>query len=295
MLLVILNYFVLANTFLVGRIAVMYAKPIFLVGFRMVVAGALLMGYRALRHRQTIYAINLSDRSLFFQAILFHIYIAYVAEYWAFQYMSSAKMNLLYSATPFISAIIAYILHAERMTSKKIMSMCLGVGALVPVLVMSHDVSEIGPQFLSISYPEVIGMLAVVSATYAWFVIKKLMDRGYSYVFINGVSMLVGGLMALVTSCVVEGVATSPVYETKPFFLWVGLLILLANVIFYNLQSALMKVYSISFLTLAGFLCPLFGVGLGWYLLNEPVHWTYGISLILIAVALWLYYQESNA
>lgn len=294
MWLVVFNYFVLANTFLVGRLAVMYAKPIFLVGFRMVVAGALLVGYRLLRHRQTIFSIKPEDRMLFLQAILFHIYIAYIAEYWAFQYMSSAKMNLLYSATPFISAFIAYLLYREKISGQKMLSMILGIGALVPILLLQHGPQELGPQFFCLSYPELIGIVAVVCSTYAWFVIKQLMHRGYSYVFINGTAMLLGGVMALLTSCTIEGMSSSPVYAIGPFFAWVSILILLANIVFYNLQSFLLTRYSIGFLTLAGFLCPLFGVFLGWFLLGEALHWTYGISLLLLMIALIIYYKAED-
>lgn len=291
MLIIVLNYIVLALTFTVGKNVLSYAKPLFTVGFRMTTAGLALLGYLYIRNKKALY-IQRKDAGLFLLVVLVHIYIPFMSEFWSLQYMNSAKMNMLYSATPFLAALMSYVLLNERLSMRKIAAICVGFIGLLPVLMQQYSLSGVHQEFLRISYPELLAIIAVVSATYAWFVMKKLLQRGYSFILVNGASMLVGGLLSLITSLIFEGADTSPVFELTPFLCWIGLLIILANIIFYNMQAYLMKQYSISLVTLAGFLCPLFGAFFGWLCLGEIITWHYYCSLAIITLALSMYYYD---
>ena len=122
--------------------------------------------------------------------------------------------------------------------------------------------------------------------------IKKLLIKGYSLVVINGVAMLIGGIFALFTSFIFEGVRDSPVFDLWPFLFWVFLLILVANIISYNLYTWLIKHYSITFVTFAGFLCPIFGAFLGWLFLGEHISWNYYFALGCIIIGLYVFYKD---
>jgi len=154
-----------------------------------------------------------------------------------------------------VAAIFSYFLLREHLGWRKLLGMVLGFLGLLPVLFVKNY-SE-GGEFLRFSGREIILLFAVVSATYAWFVIKELMQKNYSFLMINGISMFCGGVLAFITSLVFEGVKTSPIYNFWPFLGWLLLLILLANVVFYNLYAWLLKQYSITFLTFAGLLTPI--------------------------------------
>ncbi len=60
MILVVLVYAVLASTFTLAKAALDYAKPFFLIGFRMIMAGTLLLGYLAVTDKKSLY-IKKSD------------------------------------------------------------------------------------------------------------------------------------------------------------------------------------------------------------------------------------------
>jgi drug/metabolite transporter (DMT)-like permease len=286
---IVLLYALLASTFVFAKYALDFAAPVFLIGFRMTLAGTLLLGYLLLFKREYL-KIKKEDLFTFLRVAFFHIYLAFLAEFWSLQYVSSSKTNLIYSLTPFIAATLSFFLLKERLSIKKIMGMGLGVLGLCPILFLHKEGSQ-GSDFLSLSLPEMVLLIAVVSASYAWFDIKKLMNKGYSLITINGFAMITGGLAAFCTSFATEGFK-APVSNWPEFLKYVLVLILLSNVIFYNMYGWLLKRYSITFLTFAGFLCPVFGTFLGWFFRGETISWQYWVSLCTIGAALYIFYRE---
>ncbi|MFH1644083.1 MAG: DMT family transporter [bacterium] len=291
MFLVILEYLILASTFTIAKATLFYAKPFFIIGIRMTFAGILLLGFKYLTDKRSL-TLYKSDWWLFLKASIFHIYLAFIPEFWALQYLTSAKTNLIYSATPFIAALLAYFIFAEKLTRQKTIGMFIGLLGLIPIFLTQTDPREGSMELFSFSLPELVLLGAVFSATYAWFIIKKLLIKGYSLVVINGVSMFVGGIFSLLTSFIFEGVKTNPVFDFWPFLFWVLFLILMANIISYNLYAWLIKHYSITFVTFAGFLCPVFGAFLGWFFLGEHISWHYYFALLCIAIGLYVFYKD---
>lgn len=289
MFLIVLLYALLASSFVFAKYALDYAAPIFLIGFRMTLSGVLLLGYLYF-FRKDAFRLKKEDLFLFFRVAFFHIYLAFITEFWALQYVTSSKTTLIYSLTPFIAATLAYFLLKEKLNTRKVIGMCVGVLGLCPILFQTQ--SEGGEKFFSISIPEIVLLVAVVSASYAWFDIKKLMAKNYSLLMINGFAMFTGGVAAFLTSFATEGFTPAPVTEFGPFLKYVLILVILSNVIFYNMYGWLLKKYSITFLTFAGFLSPIFGTFFGWFFRNDPITWHYWLSLGLITLALFIFYRE---
>jgi drug/metabolite transporter (DMT)-like permease len=293
MLFIVLLYAILASTFTIAKIALSYAKPFFIIGFRMTFAGILLLSYLWFFNRKN-FSLKREDWWLFFKVSLFHIYFAFIPEFWSLQYISSSKVNLIYSSTPFIAALLSYFLLKERLGFKKFFGMMIGLVGLMPIFLTQTDIREATMDFLSISLPEVVLLGAVVSAAYAWFIVKQLMGKGYSLLMINGVAMLIGGLLSLPTSFILEGVSTCPIYSFWPFLFWTMMLIIIANVIVYNFYGWLLRRYTITFVTSAGFLCPIFGAFYGWFFLNENITWHYFVALAFVALGLYIFYREET-
>lgn len=291
MILVVVLYAVLASTFIFAKKAVSLANPCFLVGVRMIIAGLLLLGYYWLFYRKHL-RIKRADWWLFFKVSLFHIYIAFIFDLWSLQYISALKSTLIFSSTPFVAAVLSYFLLAERLSIKKIIGVVVGIGGLVPVVMIQASGEGVAQELTRISLPEIVLFGAVLSGAYAWFLVKRLMDRGYSFGVINGVAMLVGGIMSLATAGIVEGFA-HPVRDLYPFMGWLVLLILAANIIFYNLYGYLLqKNYSITFITFAGWLCPCFATLYEWLFMDGTITWHYFVSLGLVSLGLFIFYQE---
>ncbi len=289
MIAIIAIYALLATTFVIAKLALAYAHPFFLIGVRMSLAGLILAATLALTSRKKLW-IKREDLGSFFKIAFFHVYLAFSCEFWALQSLSSAKTNLIYTSTPFIAAILSYFILGERLSWKKGLGLALGLLGLMPVTFSKDDFITSG--WIHEMLPESILMIAVISASYAWFEIKKMMNKGYSLVWINGFAMLIGGLGSLITSLVFFGSESFHVKEPLEFLKYIALMIVVSNLIFYNAYAWLMKKYSITFLTFAGFLSPVFGAIYGHTLLGEQIGWEYLCSLALITLALYIFYQE---
>jgi len=291
MFLVVLLYAILASTFVIAKIALSYSRPFFLIGFRMTLAGILMLGFLFLFNRKH-FVIKKKDIWLFLQAALFHCYLAFVPEFWALDFLTSSKVNLIYSATPFIAAILAYFLLSEKLGFKKFAGMMIGLCGLIPIILTQTDIREAAMEFASVSLPEFVLLGAVTSAAYAWFIVKKLLQRGYSLFLINGFAFFVGGIGAFITSFCSQERHQAVITDFWPFLFWTLLLILVANIIVYNFYGWLIKRFTITFVTTAGFLCPIFGAVYGWFFLNEVISWHYFVSLFCVAVGLYLFYRQ---
>ncbi len=287
----------IASTFTIGKLALQYVQPIFFISVRMLVGGSLLLGFLYFFRRSDlkIYKKNVWD---FGAIVLFHIFFAFVAEFWALQYLSSSKVCLFYNLSPFISAVFSYFWFAEHMTKRKLFGLFLGFCGFIPVIVASGVSDSSSNAFWFFSWPELAMLISVVSACYGWIVVRKLGRQGYSMLAINGIGMLGGGLLAFFTSLVIEGMPAFRVIShsaMRDFFACAGyaaLLILLANVVFYNLYGYLLRRYTATFLSFAGFLTPVFAALYGWLLLGESVGWSFFLTIILVFCGLFIFYQE---
>ena len=298
MFLVIFLYMVIASTFTIGKLALQYLQPIFLISIRMMVGGALLLGFLYF-FRKSSFRFKKTHLWDFVLVTLFHIFFAFVTEFWALQYLNSSEVCLFYNLSPFITAVFSYLYFSEKITMRKLFGLLIGFFGFFPLLIFGIGFSTKLPSaFLFLSWPELMMLISVASASYGWIIVRKLGRQGYDIIAINGVSMFAGGLLALPVSFFFEGMpAFRPVSGSIGFdlFACIGyllLLIFLANVLFYNLYGHLLKQYTATFLSFAGFLAPLFTALYGWIFIGESVGWPFFLTIAFVAFGLSLFYQE---
>lgn len=289
MFLVVVLYAVLASTFILAKNALAYAHPCFLIAFRMTLAGCLLLGYQWM-FKRSHFRLDREDWWLFVKVSLFHIFLAFIPEFWSLQYVSALKANIIYSTTPFTAALIAYLLLGERLTTTKVIGITIGFLGLLPVFMHQAERFSTGAGS-SWLLPELVLFGAVTSSCYAWFLVKRLMNKGYKLVMINGIAMLGGGLMAIVPTVLFEDFA-HPVSAVGPFLFWVAVLILVANVVVYNLYGWLLNHYSITFISFSGFLSPSFGTMYEAVFMGGTITWHYFICLAMVALGLYIFYRD---
>lgn len=284
MVLVALLYAILASTFVLAKNSLLYAKPFFLIGFRMLLAGMLLLIFAKIRG---VLILKKCDWWLIFRVSLFHIYLSFVLEFWALQHLSALKTTLIYSSTPFIAALLSYFLLQERLRIQKKIGIFIGLLGMLPIFI---SIGGNAKELLQISLPDIVLFGAVASGAYAWFLVKELLQKGYSLLVINGVAMLLGGLGSFFTSMFFERAPF--VYSWPDFLFWVGLLIIVSNVVVYNFYGYLLHRYTITFLTFAGFLCPSFAMLYDWAFFGRALQMQYLISIVLVTVGLYIFYKN---
>ncbi len=293
MVLIFLLYALFASTFTLAKEAVSYAPPVFFIGVRMTLAGALLLAF-VRYYKKSNCVIAPKDYFWFSIIILFHIYCSYVFEFIAMQHLTSGKACLIYNLMPFVTAFFSYIFFKEVMTPKKWLGLSIGLIGSVPLLMAHTDTQEYSWGAVGrISLPEMYMLIAVFAAAIGWIAMKKLTKSGeYSYFFVNAVGMAGGGILALCSSAAFETWPSAAQLCTFPFLRTLFLMILIGNIICYNLYGKLLEIYSATVLSFFGFFTPAFGALFGWLWLGESVSISFFITLAFVAFGLFLFYQE---
>ncbi len=316
MILVLLAYLLLSSTFVIGKAALTYAQPIFLIGVRMTLGGLFLLAYIYL-FKKNQWKIKKEDIWLFIQIAFFHIYLSFILEFWSYTYVTASKAAFMFNLSPFITALFAYIFFNEQMTVRKWAGLLVGFAGSLPILIAQAPSMELSAgSFLFLSVPEVCLLISATSGVYGWIVMKKLVvNKHYSPIFVNGIGMFFGGIAAFFTSFLAEqkpllkyascstkialldqSLLDAWFCHSLPnffmFMFYVLLLILVANIIFYNFYGFLLKKYTPTFLSLVGLLCPLFTALLGWLFLGETVTWVFFLSLAIVMAGAYIFYKD---
>ena len=304
MILVLLLYVLFASTFTLGKLALLYLPPIFFVAVRMLAGGVLLLGYLYWFNRSS-WRFEKRDIGYFAQVSLFLMYIAFVAEFWAMQFVSAAKACLLYNLSPFVTALLAYFLLKDRLSKKQWVGLVIGFLGFIPIIISQPGLESLTPHWGAFSMPELFLLLSVMASCYGWIVMKLLVsERGYSPVMVNGVAMFWAGVFSLITSFAVEGkpvllTASKGFYGLSPYeysmamaAFSVALIILISQVVCFNLYAYLLKTYSVVFIAFAGFTTPLFAALYDVVLFREVVPMAFFATVSLVAVGLYIFYQD---
>jgi drug/metabolite transporter (DMT)-like permease len=202
------------------------------------------------------------------------------------QYMPSSKACLLYNLSPFVSYLFSYFLSVEKITIKKIIGLLIGFFGFLPLLL-----SQSGNNSAHFSLPELLIILSVCSMSYGWIIVHKLIkEHNYEATLINGISMTCGGLLALVTSWLVE--VHTPINDIVTFLGILTIIILVSNLVCHTLYTNLLKTYSPTFLSFASFISPLCAALFGWIFLHETITWQFILAGGCIITGLALFYRD---
>lgn len=289
---VLLLYALFASVIVTSKTALMYTQPFFLVGARMLLAGIILLAYQSFYQKQKFSFSSKTWIRLFFLAI-FNIYLTNVFEFWGLRFLTSFKTCFIYSLSPFLSALFSYFIFSETLSIKKWGGLLLGIIGFVPILLTQTSSEEMSGQVLFFSWAELSVMIAAICSVLGWIFLKQLVNEdGLAPMMANGISMFIGGAIALAHSFAVEDWNPFPVTNYTIFFECTLLLIVVSNLICYNLYGTLLKKYTATFMSFAGFTTPLFTALFGWLVLGEIVTWPFYVSFVIVLFGLLIFDQD---
>lgn len=275
-------------TFTISKILIGFAPPMFVIGIRMTIAGSLLTGLAYLFNK---YKDRFDRRSWIYlaQVSFFGICLPYLLRYWSLQFLPVIKTAVIYNTAPFGTFIFSYFLLKERSSIRKWIGLVIGFAAILPVLISGRDMGAHAFGFLS--WPEIAMLCAVMSFSYGWVIMKKLVLHSHASPFaINGISMFFGGICALVASGIFETAHT--IIHPQQFVMWLALIILITNVICYNMYAYLLTHYSATLLSLAGLMAPVSAAITSWYWFGEKLTLDVVISAFFVLVGFAVFYYE---
>lgn len=286
-----------ASTFLISASALVHAGLFFFISVRMLVAGSVLLAY----YYWKAGAFTLkkpSDWRWFLLIGIALIFLPFAAECFALQYVPAAHVSLIWSLEPFATAFYSWLLFGEYLTRRKIIGWFLGFSGIVSLLIQTHGRENELMHVWHFSLADLLLMACVIMTAFAWITFKRLLHAGYSSVFINGVVMLIGGVLATITSLAVESWHPVPI---SPISLWPYVmgaafsLILISNIAAYNLYGHLLKQYSATLLAFScSVLIPLFTVLFDFIIFHRAIGWDFMARLVVVWLGLYLFYSKDK-
>lgn len=290
MILIIALYAAFAASIVAGKVALSYSTPIFLTGIRMFLAGIMLLAYEYF-HPHRPMKFHKEDIRYYIQLVLFGVLLTYIFRFWGLKYMPAFKMAFLFNLAPFLTSLYSYVLFKEKISKKQWIGLLIGLLGMIPILLQSAPEETNWGEFLYISWPEIAIIFAVACSSYNWIIMKKLVrDKAYSPMMVNGISQTAGGIIALAISLPIEGFA--PITETGPFWGYLFFIILTSNIICHNLYGHLLRSYSATFLSFAGFATPLFAAFYESTFYHVNISWHFYVACIIVFAGLFLFYQD---
>ncbi len=291
--LVCLLFFIWSSCFSLAKIALEYTSPVFLTSFRMLLAGAILTGFIWIKKKSSV---KLSKKQWLSLAILgfFSVFLTNICEYYGLKRLSAAKTCFIYSLSPFFTILFSYLHFKEKLNLQKCLGLLIGFIGFLPVLFAQpgSDTLFNFSNFLTLADLSVIG--AALFAVYGWILLRLLVkDQEMSPVLANGISMILGGVMALFQSFFYDSWNPWPIAAGNflPFFGAVLAITVTSNIICYNLYGYMLKRYTATFMSFAGLLSPIFASINSWILLGEKPSWIIFGSTGIVLFGLWIVYK----
>jgi drug/metabolite transporter (DMT)-like permease len=291
MSLVLLLYALFASVFTVAKMALAVSSPFFLIGFRMLIAGAILLIFCFIR--KSYCKISFQGKICLLLLGIGNIYITNALEVWGLQYLTTFKTCFIYSLSPYLSALLSYLLFKEVLSLKKWFGLVVGFVGFLPILVSQTVLEEQTGSLWVFSWAELAVVGAVFASVSGWMLLQHLVTKdGCSSVQANGVSMLIGGFFALIHSSAFEVWKPIPVNDMQAFLGWTVVLIVVSNFVCYNLYGHLLKRFSATFMSFAGLTTPYFTALFGSLFLGEQLTMSFFVSSLVVSFGLVLFYQE---
>ncbi len=279
-----------ASLFTLQKQTLLHVEPFFLVGSRMAFAGIMLLlfsyclkGERVkLNHKNIIDLLKLS---------LTNIYLTNIFEIWGLQHMSSGKACLIYSLSPFLAALVAFFVLKECLTTRKWLGMMIGCIGLIPIHLSNSQHAMQDGSFFLLSTAELSVVSAVFCSVYGWILLKKIITHHKcSIILANGISMTIGGTIAIIHSAIAGEWAVGPIKHLTPFLINTLIMCIISNIICYNLYGYLLKKFSATFIAFSGLVTPLFAFLYGYIWLGETIPWLFVLAIILFGIGLTIFY-----
>ncbi len=285
-------YMIFPLTYSIGKWGLHYGPYSLYIALRMLFAGAVIAGWYLLFNRSSM-VMKKRDIHYFVAIGAIAFCASFMAEFWALPYLPIAKVSLYFALSPFFTALFAACHRLEVISKRKLVGLFVGFCGFAPQLFISNETGY-GCSVLSFTWYDAAALFSVAAYAYGWILIKKLSKRTvYDGAWINSVCMLIGGVLSLVYSGIIDYGLTGSFNVTDWHqFLSSVSLISAVGVFCYLLYTALLNHFSATLVSFFCFLEVPSSLLLGCFFLGEHASFIFLFSTALIALGLYLFYQE---
>jgi len=259
--------------------------PSYAVGIRFLFAGLIFWAIMLFRREKL--PLNKKAISIYLQFGFLNFGISYALTYWGTQYIYSNLASILWASFPIITSIIAHFyLSDEKLNSKKIVSLILGIIGTVLIISQSEN---LGGKNIGIGV--IVILLAVLVASWPNAYLKKYKSVVNTFQ-LNAMSQSIGGLFLL--SIAIFTKPGQAMIWTKTNLFATVYLIIFGSVITFSLYYWLFSYLSLTQITYVTFFSPIIAIFIGWIFLNERLSFLilFGAILIIIGALLVNYKRK---
>jgi drug/metabolite transporter (DMT)-like permease len=282
-------FFLLSSGNVANKYLLAYMSSELLVGIRMSVSGALLLLYKMNGSSRLQWSYLKHDRTALLFIILCTSLIPALLKAFSLKYMLVSKQALLGSIDPFITALYSYIMLQEYPTMRTLCGIILGVIGIVISLLASPSSETLWGELFIFSYPELAILGSVALSRYGWMVVQIMLKKGrYEPSELNSISMLSGGIIALLWCMIKGGGIAIPSGSELKFFGALCYTTLVGNILGYTAYAYCLRRHSANFVALAGLLYPLFAACLSALLGLETLTWRFFVSLGFVFAGMFM-------
>ena len=261
-------------------------SPIFGAAVRSVVAGTLVALWALARGR----SLALRGRTLGDGLAVGTVFgVEFSLLYVGLTYTTASHSSLLLNTSPFFVALGAHrFLPGEPLTRRKILGMALAFGGVLTTLWDSLSASS-AHQIKGDLLVLVAGLLWAVNSLYVKVRVRDRMTPSQMLFYQLAVSAVLLGAMSVIL---------------EPRFIWLRTPGVLGGMVYQGVIVAfasylvwfwLIQVYPVSLVSAFTFFSPVFGVGLGGWLLGEPLTAKLLLGAALVAAGMILVNWPANA
>lgn len=289
MILIILMNCCFAAALPLLKYALEHIDPFLLVAWRMIAAGGILCLLQLLTQPRA-FLRQLNWPLLAFNGLL-SMCLLCVFEAWSLQGITATKANLMWATLPLLTALVMRIWMKESLAYPQIGA--IGLGIVGVMLLISSDTSTSWAT-LSLSsswHYDIVMLLAVIMAACGYICTQQLVDEQHPIVITNGISMLVGGIVTLAGTYLLQSTHNCPPTNWLPALGYISSIVIIVNFIGLSLQIWLTKRHSVILLALSSFITPLCGALFG---LLQGDTWTHSLcgAALCIGSGLYIFYQH---
>jgi drug/metabolite transporter (DMT)-like permease len=277
-------YIIWGSTYLAIKYAVETIPPLFAMGSRSVVAGAVLYFWARARGasnpRREHYPALIIIGAAFF--LVGHGLLG-----WAEQHVASGLAALLVASEPlWIAGLEGLLLKNFVITRRILAGLILGFAGIVLLVIPTSPIGNVSDDL------HLLGGAAVLVATLSWSggaVFSRVARLPGSPMLTAGMQLLIGGTFLLVAGILLgehHQLQTHPVSMKSLFGLMY--LIIFGSLVAFNAYVWLLRVVPVTRIATHTYVNPVVAILIGWLVDREPLTPAMLIATIVIIIAVWL-------
>lgn len=274
-----------ATAFAGVKIGLSYSKPLFLAGFRFLIAGLIIIPFS--NTGKCYFKKMWENRNLIFIVSLLQTIIMYSLYFTGISKIPGSTAALIIGASPLITAMVTHFsLKDDKFSKDKLFAIFLGLAGII-FIVSGRQVME------SVNTANLLGasllVVSMVVSAFANIIVSRYKGK-INPLLLNSYQLTFGGLVLILISLPIEGL---PQINWSLEFILALVWLSFISAAAFSLWFSLLKKpgVKVSELDMWKFLIPVFGATFSWILLPEESPTIISIiGMLIITISIILYY-----